>query len=359
MQPPFDFQSTLHNLYVMTAGGPMNFEDRVSAVGEIIRKELPNGYPTSTWAGDIHVTTTPGNYRDLGMDEGSVVGNAASNPNEPVWTNLSTGTYNSRIINGRTGARRLSLPLTTLGAEPIDLIRRAPVTELVTSQLFAERHFSQASMRILLSDTTIALTALPGVNATLPLPLGNLAVTPIAGYFVNAANPPFTISKDGINAGDGYDEGYRMPLDTPLLGGFLKIEIQTSTAVWQDVTLEILNLGIAGRSIAGGCAGTTPNPNAVIRLQRIRDDGNVNHNAPCGVGSSTYTTSPSSSWANSVMPTRTVPSGSTWAHSCSLAYLRSSGVSMTTSVGSRRAETPPPRRRACRARPPGASSRGR
>ena len=301
--PLFTISGMIHtnaDLYAMTGGGPMIFEDRVSAVGDVIRRELPNGYPTSTWSGDIRVTTTPGNYRDLGMDEGSVVGNAASNPNEPVWTNLSTGTYNSRIINGRTGARPLSLPLTTLGAEPIDLIRRAPATELVTSQLFAERHFSQASLRILLSDTAAALTALPGIDATPPLPLGNLAVTPIAGYNVTAANPPFAISKDGINAGDGYDEGYRMPLDTPLIGGFLKIEMQTSLTVWQDVTLEILNLGIAGRSIDGGCAGTTPNPNAVIRIQRVRDDAEVQQNQPCGVNS----TDPYDYWPNVLYDTR-------------------------------------------------------
>ena len=301
--PPFSFSGMVHtnaDLYVMTAGGPMTFEDRVSAVGDIIRQELPNGYPTSTWTGAIRVTTTPGVYRDLGMSEGSVVGNAASNPNEPVWTNLSTGTYNSRIISGRTGARRLSLPLTTLGAEPIDLIRRAPATEPVTSQLFAERHFSQASLRILLSDTAAALTTLPGVNATPPVPLGNLAVTPIPGYVVNAANPPLALSKDGNVGGDGYNEGYRMPLDTPLLGGFLKIEIQTSPGVWQDVTFEILTLGIAGRSINGLCVGTNPNPNAVIRLQRVRDDSNVQQNQPCGTNSA----DPTDYWPNVLYDTR-------------------------------------------------------
>ena len=284
--PPFTFSGMVHtnaNLYAMTESGPMTFEDRVSAVGEVVRRELPNGYPTSSWSGAVRVTTAPGVYRNLGMSEGSVVGNAASAPNEPVWINLSTGTYNSRIITGRSGARRLSLPLTTLGAEPIDLIRRAPATEQVTSQLFAERHFSQASMRLLLSDTAVDLTTLPGVNATAPVPLGDW--TGIPGYVLSAVNPPPALSKDGNVGGGGYAEGYRMPLNTPLIGGFLKIEIQTSPAVWQDVTLEMLNLGIAGRSIDGGCIGSNPNPNAVIRLQRIRDDGNVLQNPPCGEAS--------------------------------------------------------------------------
>ena len=299
--PPFTFSGMVHtnaDLYAMTAGGPMTFVDRVSAVGDVIRQEMPNGYPTSSWGGAIQVSTTPGVYRNLGMNEGSVVGDAASNPNEPLWTNLSTGTYNSRIITGRTGARRLSLPLTTLGAEPLDLIRRAPSTEQVTGQLFAERHFAQASMRVLLSDTAVALTTLPGVNATAPVPLGDW--TGIPGYVVTAANPPLALSKEGTVAGVGYDQGYRMPLDTPLNGGFLKIEIQTSPAVWQDVTVEILNLGLAGASIDGACVATNPNPNAVIRLQRIRDDANVTQNPPCGVAS----TDPYDYWPTVLYDTR-------------------------------------------------------
>ena len=35
--------------------------------------------------------------------------------NEPVWTTLSVGTYNGYIRNGRTGARRLDLPLVSHG----------------------------------------------------------------------------------------------------------------------------------------------------------------------------------------------------------------------------------------------------
>src|SRR5436190_14273332 len=44
-------------------------------------------------------------------------------------------------------------------------------------------------------------------------------------------------------------------------------------------------------------------------------------------GTSTYTTSPSASWAKSVIPTRMRPSPSSRAHSCSFVYLSSSGYS--------------------------------
>ena len=286
------------DLYVTTEAGPITFEDRVSVVGEIVRNYLPNGFLTSSWAGSIRLSTAPGAYRNLGTAEGSVTGDAASAPNEPLWTNLSTGTYNARVINGRTGARELSLPLrkTAVGGETIDLIRRPPASESDTSQLFAERHFSQASMRILLSDTAADITSLPSVTGTAPVALGNLAVTPIPGYSVASDTPPFALSKDGTGpTADGYDEGYRFPLDTPLLGGFLKIEIQTAPGVWQDVTVGLLNLGIAGRAISGACPGT-PNPNAVVRLQRVQDD----LNQPCGFNS----TDPHDYWPNVLYDTR-------------------------------------------------------
>ena len=295
--PPFSFGGMVHtnaDLYATTNSGPMTFEDRVSAVGEVVRRYLPNGYSTGSWGGDIRVTTAPGVYRDLDRDEGSVVGDAASAANEPLWTNLSTGTYNSRIINGRTGARPLSLPLTALGAEPLDLIRRALPTEQVTDQLFAERHFAQASMRILLSDTLADITSLPSINITPPVELGALA---IPGY----VGPPPALAEDGTGVGSpGWNEGYRMPANTPLLGGFLKIEIQTAPGVWQDVTIEIMNLGIAGRSISGACVGSAPSPNAVIRIQRLRDDGNPTVNPPCGDGSG----DPTDYWPNVLYDTR-------------------------------------------------------
>jgi hypothetical protein len=56
---------------------------------------------------------------------------------------------------------------------------------------------------------------------------------------------------------------------TGLIGGFIKIEMQDTGKVWRDVTLEILNYGISGRNLVG--AACDPSPNAIIRVQRLRD----------------------------------------------------------------------------------------
>ena len=107
---------------------------------------------------------------------------------------LACGTYASNIRNGRTGARRLDLPLVSQGAAPIDLIRRPPANENVTTpQVYRQRFFAQAGIRILLSDTAEDLTKLPTVTSTPPVPLGNLVVTPVGGYTPGAAVAPFAV----------------------------------------------------------------------------------------------------------------------------------------------------------------------
>jgi hypothetical protein len=272
--PVFNFGGRVHSnrdLY-LASGATLTMADKTTAVGEVIRTNLSNGWPTNNnYLGNVRVVTAPNAFRDLQTTEGSLVGTAGSPVNEPTWTNLSTGAYNHNIMNGRTGARRLDLPVVNFGARPVDLIRRPPVNEDVTNpQVLAQRFFALASVRILLSDTAADILGLPGVTQVAPIPLGNLAVTPVPGYVVNAARPPFAVSP-----GPG-TLGVRTPNGTPLLGGFLKVEVQNQAGVWQDVTLEILNLGIAGRqwnAVGGGPACAEPNPNAVIRIQRLRDNG--------------------------------------------------------------------------------------
>ena len=64
------------------------------------------------------------------------------------------------------------------------------------------------------------------------------------------------------------------------IGGFIKIERQAANGTWNDVTMEILNWGIAGPNVvlgagganAGGALCGDPTPNAIVRLQRLREN---------------------------------------------------------------------------------------
>jgi hypothetical protein len=63
--------------------------------------------------------------------------------------------------------------------------------------------------------------------------------------------------------------------NTSTIGSYIKIEKQDSAGTWTDVTMEILNLGIGAPNQAGAiCAD--PTPDAVLRIQRLRDNAGAN-----------------------------------------------------------------------------------
>jgi len=319
--PDFNFGGRVHtnqNLYLAQGGGTtLLLSDRVTAVGDIVRSHLSNGEDTqvttngTNYPGTVRVAraadcaTIPLNCRDMAVAEDSVritanppvppslltwvpgVGAApgrfemirrAGNTLDPNWDGISRGTYNSWMRNGDTGARRLDLPIVdvTAGTTPIDLIRRPrPGDPTGPGTPFDERFFKLASVRIILSDTAADITNLPTVTANAPVNLATLTAN--AAY---TANVPI-----GTAAA-----GYAVPAGTALVTGFIKIERQSPAGVWDDVTMRVLNLGIAGRNLSNGtlntadvatCTGSEPFPNAIIRLQRVRDV--PTRGAPCGI----------------------------------------------------------------------------
>ena len=305
----FNFGGLVHtngNLFLaMASCCTVTFNDRITAAGDVIRKQLSNGYTTASgvWTGIVKVAKGGGTFRNLANNEGSVVLGPGSAVNEPPsmspgWMSLSIGTYKGYIRNNKTGARVLTLPIASAGATPIDLIRRPVVNSnenTVNPLVFGQRYYAQASIRILVSDNAADITSLPGVTGTAPISLGYLGTTPgvfpVAGYAHSmvggltrtapfAATGTWTAPGGTLAAMNAY---MTTTANQPLLNGFIKIEIQRADQTWQDVTLEILNLGITGRNLStavstnpapvpvAGNVCPEPYPNAVIRLQRFRD----------------------------------------------------------------------------------------
>lgn len=109
------------------------------------------------------------------------------------------------------------------------------------------------------------------LNTSLVSCTGNTPTTFTGCTGTPASNWPATISTNALSAAG-----------TGLLGGYIKIERQDTTKTWNDVTMEILNWGFAGPNLSGAlCAN--PNPNAIVTLQRLRDNGNT---AACDYASS-------------------------------------------------------------------------
>jgi Tfp pilus assembly protein PilX len=93
--------------------------------------------------------------------------------------------------------------------------------------------------------------------------------------------------------------GYMSNAGISTLGGFIKIDRQNADSTWTDVTTEILNYGIGGQNL-GGTICAEPTANAVVRLQRLRDNGGVNGGG-CNYGTDTSGAKDATNWWPNVL----------------------------------------------------------
>jgi hypothetical protein len=406
--PNFNFGGRTHtngNLF-LAGGNTLTLADRVTAVKDVIRTNLSNGFPTTTgsYPGIVNITTSPGTaaYRALAYTEGSLVGTLGSAV-DPNWTNISLGAtnYAGNLRNGATGADALNLGIVLLGngtTQPVDMIRRPLAAGIESTAVLNLRYFAQASLKILLSDNSTDITSLPCTSATAPVDLSQITI-PAAGWVAaggfpkalwnamtanNALGyntPPVPLAASGAakgvaayNTADGYwlptpnAVPYATASGLPVIKGFLKIDLQTAygnpCGTWQDVTLEVLGYGYAGRNLypqtgltlvpAPAQYGTSEpllklppanlvpstcqdvHPNAIIRLERVRDNpanySNLNANTRCGVlnnalpASQAYPTNPADYWPNALFDVRegtlrdVVPAGTLGAGATAVNY---------------------------------------
>ncbi len=217
-----------------TSLGTMTFNDRITAVNEVIRKYWSNGQDNSSTSpsctNNVLIPTSTSTNRNLKQspNEGSVSGMPGSSANTN-WTSISTGTYKSYIRTGLTGAKKLDLPLVSQGATPVDLIRRPALNSNEDDdnpQVFAQRFFSQASLRILLSDRIADFTGLPTITGGDPILLeGDWVASPPAGYGpVDATHPPIarSLGPMSFTAGTSNTSStIKMPSSTALPTPFL------------------------------------------------------------------------------------------------------------------------------------------
>jgi Tfp pilus assembly protein PilX len=375
--PDFNFGGRTHtngNLF-LAAGGTLTLADRVTAVRNVVRTNLSNGFPTTTgsYGGTVNITTSPGtsSYRALAYTEGSLVGTVGSAVN-PMWTNISLGAtnYAGNLRNGATGATALNLGIVLLGSgttQPVDLIRRPVVNE--SAGVTNLRYYAQASLKVLLSDNSTDITSLPCIDtSTPPFDLSTIA-QPVASWPTtgpaaalktlmstnNSAGyntPAVPLAASGaVKGATAYSpaDGYWLPTPNaaqfstasglPIIKGFIKIEVQTAYGVpcgtWRDVTVEVLGYGYAGRniysqgSLTAAQYGTTEpllnlptsqlapsacpdvHPNAIIRLERVRDNpSNWTAGNPCGVtlsatpATQVHPNNPADYWPNTLFDAR-------------------------------------------------------
>ncbi len=366
--PDFKFGGRVHtngDLY-LASGGPAGatpadlglnqlwLTSNVTAVGSVYRDWLANQHPINAGSehpGSVEITNG-GGFKALNFGQSSK--NLISGAPNAAWPGI-VNAYNGYL---RTGVKKLNLGITVLGnggAQPIDTIRRPVQNENVNNPgVLGERYYSEASLRILLSDNPADIQNLPCTDAAKqPFDLSELAA-PIATINANPTGDPALpalvaalaanttplvplAASGGAPVGGAYSaaNGYWLPNGYPIIKGFIKIEIQPFSGgggcnTWIDVTKEILAWGYAGRNlypvngvlppllpalpgaevVEGAAAGTPcpePHPNAIIRLERIRDNpSNQAATAGCGtlVGGGVVPLLPTDYWPNALFDTR-------------------------------------------------------
>jgi len=193
--PNLGFAGRVHtngDLYLGVADGyNLVFGDKLSAFGNVIREQMDNGVVASgnddggtvmipTQAGgcntqmaNVPAASTSATCVDpsttaLGTSNGSVTGGHAS-AQFGSWKSVSTGTYNSYLIDGNgnpatgadgpnsTGASDLTLPFVNGTTSAVQVIRLPPASEQITSVLGQNREANMAEIRILLADNEAQL----------------------------------------------------------------------------------------------------------------------------------------------------------------------------------------------------------
>ena len=307
--PPFEFEGRVHtngNLFLAADSGPLLLDSKVTAVGEIIRTRLANGWTAGGYQGDTYVPVLAGGcdppiaiaitnphcqkFLMMGPDQESCTGGlppvkpggfCTANPN---WPTISTATFNGFIGNATSmNVKPLNLPFVqgaNGGATQIQILRK-PVPNDPTN-VATSREFNKAEIRILLADTQAELHP-PGLIQTVPdaddIQLDavngnggiNVNSPPAVGvsYFATAdkgTNDPNLIVPRGLPGGT---------TSWPLVRGWLRVEfLNKNTGKYVGVTREWLGLGFAKNpTINRTSPGIDVNghPNAILIFQQLAD----------------------------------------------------------------------------------------
>jgi len=264
--------------------------------------------PIATSIGSAAMTTNAA----VAVANPQTIGLTAAVPANFAIATLTVGTVPQQtnvICTGRT--------LTTFtgctAATNATILLGAPVTAVVNGQTVS----TTLAANWLLGATTITVPAggtAPFANGVLwlkPTAVAQAGSTPAVGSpllvtcsGLQTANPYFQNCVGVTSAAPNAAAVTTSALSTAgtgTIGGYLKIEKSNNAVppVWTDVTMEILNYGFGANNLSGtfcgGAANWDPTPNAIIRLQRLRDNPG---GTPTTAGGGCFYSSDTAGWRN-------------------------------------------------------------
>lgn len=311
--PRFDFGGRVHsngNMF-MQAGTGLYFSSRVSAVGHIFTDVARNGRDWSTWGENVWIKNGSGTYVKLTHGMGSVL--KAPISGSPVFSSSDMPTvYKSTAWNTNKAffqgnllseQKSLNLPLkiasTIVGAplDYIELVKRGrnvgdlyndgvgsvpvPVTAASADSITTskERYFNKKGIRISLSDSKARLPGCALGTGTTPVatPCGIRLDGNSAGDENPAADPDGSKGYQPKTMADGYKatrlNGGRLSGPTWIKIELVGINPSTNAIQTQDVTADILSLGVTERAPFNISGYGNADTRSVIKLQRFAVPG--------------------------------------------------------------------------------------
>jgi hypothetical protein len=332
--PNFNFQGRVHtngNLFLAEGNGnALVLNDKVTAVGEIVRDRLANNFLTNAnYTGNVYVlrqnqgcngtvaqaianvggciqfTVADASWSSVLPPVPAIGANCpgAGAPCNANWPNISTTvsptTFGGWIGNGTSMAvQPLTLPFVqgaNGSAQQIQIIRKPPLGEVATSATGSSREYNKASVRILLASNQADLhPERPGVlvgdvdltaGGCLASPTGKAVAVIGAGTtrIAMATTAPAVGDVAWVGAPTGSLCGAN-PNPWNLIDGWLRVEYLNAAGAWVGITNEWLQLGFARgvnpptRPVGGGAGSNPVHPNAILILQE-QADRNANGNA--------------------------------------------------------------------------------
>jgi len=322
----------------------LNEGSLVGTIGSAVNPNWTNiSLGATNYAGNLRNGATGATTLNLGI---VLLGNGSTKPIDLIRRPVNTS-ESASITNLRYFAEASFKVL--LSDNPTDIMS-LPCIDTSTQPLNLGQLATAASNWTALGGNPAALYTKMTTNntagySTLPVPMA-------ASGAVKGASP-FSYSPGGTTnlSGNGYwlptpsGTGFATDSGLPIIQGYIKIEVQTAygnpCGTWKDVTLEVLSYGYAGRNIfpqgtglssakygttepllplpttqvaspysAGFACSTDVHPNAIIRLERVRDNpSNYATAGQCGItvsaGKVTVAPSvPSDYWPNALFDTR-------------------------------------------------------
>ena len=314
--PPFAFQGRVHtngNLFLAANAGPLVLDAKTTAVGEIIRDRLANNYSNAgAYQGDVYVpnatggcdppnATTNANCLKFTIPLASWSGGipaAGAQTNVATWDNTSTQTFKSFIGNGTSlGVQPLTLPFVqgaNGSAQQIQIIRKPPLGELVTSSTGSSREFNKANIRVLLASTQADLVsdrpALIGDADNINL--DNACVGGRTDNVTGVGVTPWAMAQlPATQGGTVYEPTWAGPPNGPVLAGaclpvagqpwplvdgWLRVEYRNAAGNWVGITRTWLQVGFARGTAIPAALGANPvHRNAILIFQKIAGDRNL------------------------------------------------------------------------------------